>query len=111
MGFLSNWLGSKKTMDMIWTQALLAAVFVGLYKLCDGNLEKVKAALDQFWPYLAAFGGVGVFKIAGQSLADIGKGKTQGHAEMRQREAEVAAAQLKVELAKAEAYNAEQTKD
>ena len=70
---LQEWLQSKKTKDMLVTQASLAALGLGVLYLAEGDPEKAKALLSSIKEVLVLIAGVGGVKIATQGAVDIKK--------------------------------------
>lgn len=74
---LKDWLGSKKTKDMLFGEGLLLIVMLIVLYMSGGKPEAVKALLAALIPLLVPmFGLIGV-KIGAQGIADLGRPKPQ----------------------------------
>ena len=67
---MKEWIGSKKTKDMIATQAAIAIVTVVILWMSEGDPEKVKSLMSGIREALALIAGIGGIKIAGQAAVD-----------------------------------------
>ena len=67
---LKGWISSKKTKDMLATQAAIALVTVVILWMSEGDPEKVKSLMSGIREALALIAGVGGIKIAGQAAVD-----------------------------------------
>lgn len=72
---LNEWLGSKKTKDMLVGLVVLGAILLLVSLLAKGDHEKISALLIAFMPILVPMGALVGITIGGQALADIGREK------------------------------------
>jgi len=99
---LGEWLGSKKTTDMLWTQAILLLILVVLILAAKADPEKLKALLLVLWPYLLGIFGLGMGKMGAQGLADIGRSKPHEVLMEAEKEERTARSGIAYEQAKAD---------
>ncbi len=67
---MGEWLGSKKTKDMLATQAMIAGVAVGILWMSGGDPEKAKGLGDAAMPFVGMIAGMGGVKVLGQTHID-----------------------------------------
>ncbi len=70
---LNEWLGSKKTKNMLVTQVVLMVVGLAVVFMSDGDPEKAKSMLSALQALLAMIAGLGGVTIAGQAAVDVKK--------------------------------------
>ena len=92
MGNLKD-LISRKSINMVWTQAILLGVLLLILFKCSFDPQRVEALLLVIWKPLLAIAGVGSAALVSQGVADMG----------RPRSREVAAEEAKIELERAKA--------
>ena len=76
---LKDWLGSKKTKDMMWTQGIMTVLGIAVVWFADGNPEKVKGILESMTILFSLIAGVGTTKLTVQAAIDhrIAKNKAE----------------------------------
>lgn len=70
---LKEWLGSKKTKDMLSSQAAIAAVTLGVVVVTKGDPQKIEAVLTAIDKPLMILGGLGGLGLLGRAGVDTMK--------------------------------------
>lgn len=100
---LNEYLGSKKTKDMLVGLVVLAGILMLVTYVSRGDPEKIKLLLIAYLPILAPMAGLVGITIGSQGLADLGREKPHETEANMQISADRATADVQIAKSKVDA--------